>query len=135
MRVGRTCGIVRGCAFVPVEYALLFCFFHTFHTNFNIRLHTLIALLYCCLVRGRMALSVGGYNVSYNCGCVFVPVGDGPVILFLIQTAAAICFSPLYRPALAYFRSTTSFQSRKQIWSDFRRGFCIFGVHSVRDFV
>ena len=29
--------------------------------------------------------------------------------MFLIQTAAAIMFSPLYRTALAYFRSITSF--------------------------
>ena len=30
-----------------------------------------------------------------------------PVFFFLVHTAA-ICFSPLYRPALAYFGSTTS---------------------------
>ena len=36
---------------------------------------------------------------------VFVPVGGGPVISFICTTV--ICLSPLYRPALAYFESTT----------------------------
>ena len=92
--MGRTCGLVRGCVFVPVGHGpLLFCFFiliilHYFH---------------CC--------------TTFHCGSVFVPVGDGPDILFLIQTAAAICFSPIYtgRRWHTSFRSTISFLSRKQI--------------------
>ena len=105
---------------------------------------------------------------------VFSCLLEMALLFFQIQTAAAaICFFPLDRPAMAYFRksttsfpswacfraccrwpcyiglntnssrnlffsaipagagyfrSTTSFPSPKQIWSDFRRGICIFRV-------
>ena len=53
--MGRTRGIIRGCVFVPVRDDPVKLFFHTYHTNFNIKLPTLISMLYCCLVRGEMA--------------------------------------------------------------------------------
>ena len=121
--------------FVPVGDGPVILFFYTYHTKFNIKLPTQIALLYCCLVRGRISPWLGT-TCGIIRGCVFVSVGDGPVILFFIQPPpAATCFSPLYRPVLAYFKNTTSFPSRKQILSDFRRGFCIFRVLSVKDLV
>ena len=47
-RVGRTCGIVRGCVFVPVGNCPVVSFFYTYHIIFNIKLPRLISLLYWC---------------------------------------------------------------------------------------
>ena len=51
-------------------------------------------------------------------GCVFVSIGDCPVILLFIQSAAGIWLYPLlYRPAMAYSRSTTtSFPSSRFVF-------------------
>ena len=42
MWVGRTCGIVRACVFVPVGDGPINWFFYAYHTTMSI-----ISLLYC----------------------------------------------------------------------------------------
>ena len=50
----KMCRVVRGCVLVPVRDYPVVSSFYMYHTNFNRNLPTLISLLYCCLVYGRM---------------------------------------------------------------------------------
>ena len=68
----------------------------------------LFAAVRCCtaVARGRwMSWPVGGCVVSYVGECFRACVRWS--CYFVFGTAAS-CFSPVYRPALAYFESTTS---------------------------
>ena len=59
----RTCGIVRGCVFVSVGDGPVIMFFYTSHTNFNIKIPTLISL--------RLTALIDVVFYSCTCGRIF----------------------------------------------------------------